>query len=801
MTMTTSIMNSSPAIVFRRGIHRVGDLAMAIRAFELTKLQYPKSYITVQSFTPELLRDHPAVDESLGMDDPLPGHDVFVDMFLRHNERKPKHQMFCEVTAQALESHGMEPIVWDGKPQTIWVTAVLRHWALGFVKQYTRYGKMPIGIFWRSEQDWRTWGRMKQLARMMANDGRFAVFCFDATQELEVDGAIQVVGMTLDKVSAILSCMKLVLTPDTAGVHLAGGLRIPCIAVFGATDPKILAGMYEGIVWPQVGCPHHPCWFEHRCLRAVCLREIKPGALYQSAISYYRGVRRHTVPELWDLPNTKPMEGQTTALVGRFRGIGDVGMLIFALEAYRHNNPNVHLTLITSPMCAALLCGQKGLVDDVIVSDYKHPARPGVFPLPIDTEGFDRVYNLINTVDFGSITQARPRADNFAHLLSTKIGKHPYIYPLEVAPAEIGWARDRINWKPGTKVILFQLDSLGLSRIWPTKHWLKLARYLANYYANEVNLVLVSIKQEHVTLATPRYTHNLSTETNVREYIALAAISDLVICADSSGLHVGGRTPTTQVLALMGSTGKIEGEWAHTNYYNNVQYIQSKMKCSPCWDWQHDNCSGHPHSPLCLWKIKPEEVFQRIKRILETEADSSIKSRMQCPKCSGAMVWSWKTGSASCVSCGFLKGGLDHIHFITNNIAIGNGTVPYDKLALKMLGIKAIITVANDFTQGHQISGEFDYARFDLHDSKSNNMAAFLEATEGLRDFLYRYDRVLVHCMGGGRRSVAVAAWLLADGDDKRFWRLIRDFKRVRAAVQLEGGIYGFLEEQRRKVE
>lgn len=145
-----------------------------------------------------------------------------------------------------------------------------------------------------------------------------------------------------------------------------------------------------------------------------------------------------------------------------------------------------------------------------------------------------------------------------------------------------------------------------------------------------------------------------------------------------------------------------------------------------------------------------------------------------------------------CLRCGYGKGGFDHLHMITDWLAVGAEASATDETVLALMGINAVLTVANDFPIDANIPRPS--FRVDLKDSEHNNVEDFLEAVDLLNWLRGENGRVLVHCMGGARRSVAVACFLLSEGDRERYWELVQKFKETRSVVNPEGGIHDFVE-------
>lgn len=76
--------------------------------------------------------------------------------------------------------------------------------------------------------------------------------------------------------AAIMATCDCVITPDSAALHLASALNIPCVALFAAFDPAtrvtsdkcfVLRGVGE-----CVGCSFHSCGFDQWPEGKVCYK-------------------------------------------------------------------------------------------------------------------------------------------------------------------------------------------------------------------------------------------------------------------------------------------------------------------------------------------------------------------------------------------------------------------------------------------------------------------------------------------------------------------------------------------------
>jgi heptosyltransferase-2 len=84
---------------------------------------------------------------------------------------------------------------------------------------------------------------------------------------------------TLRGLLGIMSRAAVILTNDTGPMHLANALRVPVVAVFGPTDPRVTAPFFspatvlkkDGVpCWP---CEYRECPYDHRCMTGISAEE------------------------------------------------------------------------------------------------------------------------------------------------------------------------------------------------------------------------------------------------------------------------------------------------------------------------------------------------------------------------------------------------------------------------------------------------------------------------------------------------------------------------------------------------
>jgi len=186
--------------------------------------------------------------------------------------------------------------------------------------------------------------------------------------------------------------------------------------------------------------------------------------------------------------------------------------------------------------------------------------------------------------------------------------------PLKIPLEHAKWAEELLTSNGITNrdiLIGCQLSSHGECRRWKIGKWIELATNCPKW-----TFLFLSDEKKHSEIEVPRNVLNISNQTNLSEFIALISKCDLLICPDSSGMHIA---PRLQVpcIVLSGST-KVE---YHMKFYPkgwiHPIYAEPRLKCSPCFDWQvrHD-CYQKENAPWCLSRISSQKVELLAKKIL-----------------------------------------------------------------------------------------------------------------------------------------------------------------------------------------
>ncbi|MEN6414727.1 MAG: glycosyltransferase family 9 protein [Veillonellales bacterium] len=91
--------------------------------------------------------------------------------------------------------------------------------------------------------------------------------------------------LTLGESSALISQADLLITVDTAPLHIAQAVDTPVLALFGPTDPKGWGprGPRDIVLQAPAACA--PCWGKGNCERHACMEQISSDQVVSAALN------------------------------------------------------------------------------------------------------------------------------------------------------------------------------------------------------------------------------------------------------------------------------------------------------------------------------------------------------------------------------------------------------------------------------------------------------------------------------------------------------------------------------------
>ena len=449
--------------------------------------------------------------------------------------------------------------------------------------------------------------------------------------------AVDLTGRTsFGELLAVISRASLVVTNDSAPLHIADSLKIPVLAIFGPTDarkygprtPGSLAVSRDLFCSP---CEKAQCRFEHECLK-----DLSVDAVYQKTLSVLESRTRSGTPKI---------------LVSRLDRLGDVVLSLPAIHALREHFPEARISALVRPETKELLEGHPDL-DEVIAYDYgkkgRHRFYVGYFRFlkEITRRRFDVAFVLhpgirSELIPFLAgipyrIGYQSPRS----FLLSTAIKderhlgkKHESEYALDVirafgVPAKEGLV-GHLFVSPGPpsetaeKLIAIHPGSSCPSKRWGPDRFQSLALRLLQEYPHR--LLVIGGREEVKTgqqfrQALGERVTDLTGKLSLKELAETLKRCDLLISNDSGPVHVGAAVGTP-VISLFGrnKAGLSPRRWRPLGQGHVV--IQKDVGCAVC--LAHECTIDFE----CLKAITVEDVLDSARRLLTVAQAPSMIHR------------------------------------------------------------------------------------------------------------------------------------------------------------------------------
>jgi lipopolysaccharide heptosyltransferase II len=194
-------------------------------------------------------------------------------------------------TGTAASSNGS---LWLSPKDTAHVEQLLKRWRLDTAKLL-----VVICPGARSHiKRWTAEGFAALADRLISEAGVSIIFCGEPDEEVIVEEVVtamrqpahSAVGLTtIRQAAALMQRAQLVITNDSASLHLASALKVPTVAIFGPTDadkygptaPKHRTIRRRLFCSP---CEQALCRFNHECMRF-----ISPQEVYDAATQLLRG--------------------------------------------------------------------------------------------------------------------------------------------------------------------------------------------------------------------------------------------------------------------------------------------------------------------------------------------------------------------------------------------------------------------------------------------------------------------------------------------------------------------------------
>jgi len=504
-----------------------------------------------------------------------------------------------------------------------------------------------------ARSDVKRWDKenFRQLCRGLGREGWQIVLVGDAgdkpvcdyIRESSAGSVIDLCAKTsIAQLAALLMKARLLITNDSAVMHLASYLNIPVAAIFGPTDEKKYGPWSEKsiVIKKDIFC--RPCE-KAQCAfgKLVCLASVRPEDVLGQVKSLLSGKV---------VFSREAKEKQyRRILVVRTDRIGDVLLSTPVIKALRQKYPQAYVSMMVSPYARDVVEGNPYL-DEVIVYDKegKHKGffRSLKFASRLKKKKFDLAIilhptNRTHLLTFlAGIPERLGYNRKLGFLLTRRIEhvkqkgqKHEAEYNLELL-SELGitgnlpelfmpvkddsenWAEDlfaREGIRDTDKILAINPGASCPSKVWPAERFAEAAEKLAERYNFKI-LVLGGPKDmrlaDKVSRGLKGKAINLSGKTSVSRMASILKRSALFISNDSGPVHIASALGTP-VISIFGraQAGLSPRRWGPLG--KRDKYLHKGVGCIQC---LAHNCV---REFACLKAIKVEDVLAAAESILK----------------------------------------------------------------------------------------------------------------------------------------------------------------------------------------
>lgn len=445
----------------------------------------------------------------------------------------------------------------------------------------------------------------------------------------------------LRELASLLKKASLVISNDSATMHMASYLDIPVIAVFGITDDNKYGPWSKTsiVVKKEINC--RPCKKAQCKLGTLdCLRLVKVEDVLRAVREILRGVEKR---DLVGSDNFKRI------LIARTDRIGDVLLSTPVIKAVREKYPQAFIAMIVSPYAKDIVEGNPYL-DEVILydKDGKHKSWPRSikFARNLEKKRFDLAIilhptNRAHLLSFlAGITKRVGYNRKLSFLLTDRIPhtkergeKHELEYNLDLLSyLKIGVAdknllmpikKESEEWvddlfkqegiKTNDKLLAINPAASCPSKVWPSERFAEAADKLAQKYGFKILLVAGSKDlaiAENVIKNMRSSVISLAGKTSVSQLASLLKRCDLFISNDSGPVHIASALGTP-VISIFGRNqrGLSSKRWGPVGPRDKVLH-----KDAGCIECLAHNCKKQF---ACLKAISVEDVVSCADSILK----------------------------------------------------------------------------------------------------------------------------------------------------------------------------------------
>ncbi len=444
----------------------------------------------------------------------------------------------------------------------------------------------------------------------------------------------------LAEAGQILRQADLVVTNDSALMHLASYWDRPVVALFGPTDEARYGP------WSRSSAAVSRDIFCRPCSRAQCRFKTRECLALIGVSAVTDAIRRVLSPAP---RQERALPALRRILVVRTDRIGDVVLSTPVLQALRGAYPNAYCAVMVGPAARDVVEGNP-FVDEVLVYDKDGSHRGWLasmrFALSLRRRRFDAAFILHPTnrvhliVFFAGIRLRFGYNRKLGFLLNRRLAhakhlgeKHELDYNLDVveragltrerpplympfSPAAEEWARQVLEGAgigPGERVLALHPGASCRSKRWPAERFAEAAEALMRTY--RLKTVIVGGRQDAASAAgiagrLGPGALNLCGRTSVAQLASVLRRCALLISNDSGPVHVASAV-NTPVVSIFGrkQPGLSPRRWGPLNRHD--RFVHRDAGCVEC--RAHDCTKGW----VCLDAVSVSDVLKAAQEALE----------------------------------------------------------------------------------------------------------------------------------------------------------------------------------------
>lgn len=443
------------------------------------------------------------------------------------------------------------------------------------------------------------------------------------------------------QLACLLKKARLLVTNDSAILHLASYLNIAVVAIFGPTDETKYGPWSEirAVVKKEVFC--RPCEkAQCRFKTLECMQLVKTEDVLRQ------------VRNLLGKGNGAEVSGYRSdfrrILIVRTDRIGDVLLSTPVIKAFRDAYPNAYIAMMVSPYAKDIIDGNPYL-DEVITYDKEAAHKSWVgsikFSFALKKKRFELAVILHPTnrvhlvVFFAGIPRRIGYDRKFGFLLTDRIRhtkqlgqKHELEYNLDlvrylgiqpqdknlfmpIKPESEHWIEELFKQEridKCDKLLAIHPDASCISKIWPASRFAEAADKLVEKYGFKV-LIIAGPKDTAKASAVARNMRhlaiNLAGRTRLSQLASLLARCQLFISCDSGPVHIASAVGVP-VISIFGRNqrGLSPKRWGPTG--KKDQILHKEVGCIEC---LAHNCIK---DFACLMAISVDDVLNAVDSIV-----------------------------------------------------------------------------------------------------------------------------------------------------------------------------------------